>query len=943
MNYLQKISAIFTLLLICMLSHSAKAGVYDPDKIQDLSLLKNNLSPLNERVENIDSNSTSFRWECEFRLNLKIWYVKGKDFSFPVNIYYTTDDSFPTPTNYNGVITPSLTEKRDISGLLFKRVNLSFDTSISIPISNNYTKIRFHAITCRTWEDNSYHYRTVATGERYVHKVQQLTMSTENLIGSKFFKDNLKIKINGSNRANELRYTTDGTSPVGSADSVHKMVNTNKVTEKSITITNSMTFRCVEYFEDNGRALFSPEVSGSFINLNEEHIKISPTTRQFYSKLELTIEPVSIQPDGIIYTLDNTTPSENNGIQYNKDDIITVTETTILKAVPYFIDNGVTRWGKVISAQLLNVTKPENVTFYPETGFIKEISNTDSLAVSLSCNSPGSTIYYTTDGSEPVAGYPSSQYKEPIILTAPGKHTIKALAALPGRPHSHITTAAFTLFERWTPPRILFTSQQNTSLVQGNTKPELAISTDNATVQIFNDSPAMVFYTINKGMPSPENSIQIPPNSSSAVIPVDKSATIMAVARGAGKEDSRLSIINIKYMDTNIQEPVFKNADLNQNSKIDVGDYTILKSLWGTNGAYNGLSADLAPDGIVNQKDLDIFQSLWWRTATSPAADPIYTSSYMVIDVSAGPEAHSYPVTFHNECPSGNWTDTEYKTDKIVLVHISKILDEEQNHSFVMGSLQSEIGRGQDAAGTCYEDQYHVIIDHSYYIGMFEITQKQWFNVMGTWPSAFFTQSCRQARPVEHVSFMDIRGSSKGVKWPDGHTVDDNSFMGKLRRKTGLTEFDLPTEAEWEFACRGFFHTPFSSFTDTLESPDQRKFQMLNTYARYMDNAKDTTFASLPEQGGTAIVGSFTPNTFGLYDMHGNVAEWCLDLFDYYPRTQLSVTNPSGAESGTFRSIRGGAYTSLPKDCRSAARDSHSQSSSLRSDVGFRLSFWLPF
>ena len=164
-------------------------------------------------------------------------------------------------------------------------------------------------------------------------------------------------------------------------------------------------------------------------------------------------------------------------------------------------------------------------------------------------------------------------------------------------------------------------------------------------------------------------------------------------------------------------------------------------------------------------------------------------SDYLVIDLSGGPTAVSYPVSYLASVPGGGWSDT-YKTTKIVLRHLPAA-----TNAFTMGSQEVELGRGTD------ETQHAVTLSQGFYVCVFEVTQKQWERVTGAWPSYFYNASYRDSRPVEMVSYNAIRGSSAGAGWPANNAVDSTSFLGKLRARTGLT-FDLPTESQWEYACR---------------------------------------------------------------------------------------------------------------------------------------------
>ena len=217
---------------------------------------------------------------------------------------------------------------------------------------------------------------------------------------------------------------------------------------------------------------------------------------------------------------------------------------------------------------------------------------------------------------------------------------------------------------------------------------------------------------------------------------------------------------------------------------------------------------------------------------------------YLVIDLSEGPKAISYPVSYLNQVPEGGWTD-EYKTDKLVLRRI-------EPGTFMMGSPTNEVGRWWTG-----ETQHSVTLTKPYYMGVFEMTQRQYALVIGTNPS----YRKGDTRPVECVSYNDIRGTLIGTNWPSHAEVDADSFLGKIRVCTVLN-FDLPTDA----------------------------------VGRYSYNWNDG-------RGGYSSwhtkVGSYTPNAWGLYDMHGNVDEWCLDWFERY--AMGAVTDPVGLASGSSR------------------------------------------
>jgi len=293
------------------------------------------------------------------------------------------------------------------------------------------------------------------------------------------------------------------------------------------------------------------------------------------------------------------------------------------------------------------------------------------------------------------------------------------------------------------------------------------------------------------------------------------------------------------------------------------------------------------------------------------AAPPQPEGIYLVVDLTGSP---TYPVTYLSAVPGGGWTD-EHKTTKLVLRRIPATTPD-----FTMGSPSGELGREPWDPGS--ETQRQVTLTSDFYIGVFEVTQRQWELVMGNKPSYFNNATYYATRPVEQVSYYDIRenpanSDDPAVNWPANSAVNANSFMGKLRGKTGLSGFDLPTESQWEYACRAGTTTALNSgYNLTSTSQDAR----MDAVGRYWFNGPSTVGCaqSVGTDGGTAKAGSYLANQWGLYDMHGNVWEWCLD---WYATNPGGVTDPPGASSGSYRVFRGGGWGSNARDCRSAFRN----------------------
>lgn len=304
--------------------------------------------------------------------------------------------------------------------------------------------------------------------------------------------------------------------------------------------------------------------------------------------------------------------------------------------------------------------------------------------------------------------------------------------------------------------------------------------------------------------------------------------------------------------------------------------------------ATNMLSGDTGTAAGKHQVVWDLGKQGVSIQSTNVVFSVTYTTNrlYCVVNLSGGTNALSYPVTYM-DAPSSSWFNTSaYKTTMLVLRRI-------------------------DAGTFNMNGSYPVTLTKPFYIGLFEVTQKQWELVTGGNRSAH----TGDMRPVDQVSYDEIRGSSVGTNWPAGNAVDASSFVGKLRAKTGL-EFDLPTEAQWEYACRAGTTSSYNNGGSTTND--------LNKLGRYLGN------------GGYAnkhaAVGSYQPNAWGLYDMHGNVWEWCLDWYG----SLAAGTDPKGPSSGSARVRRGGGWRYDDYACTSSFRNFWYMSMSAGS-VGFRL------
>lgn len=216
---------------------------------------------------------------------------------------------------------------------------------------------------------------------------------------------------------------------------------------------------------------------------------------------------------------------------------------------------------------------------------------------------------------------------------------------------------------------------------------------------------------------------------------------------------------------------------------------------------------------------------------------------------------------------------------------------------FLMGSPEDEPGR------YIGERSHRVNLTTPFYLQTTELTQEQWVSVMKKNPSSH--KGCGANCPVEHVSWEDSQ-----------------QFIRKLNQKEGTIKYRLPTEAEWEYACRAGSTEAFSN--GGITELDCGKDANLDSLGWYCGNSNNRIHPVAQKQ----------PNAWGLYDMHGNVQEWCQDWFGVYPYDE--VTNPKGPSTGSYRAMRGGVWYSPARDTRCASRFGSPPHYRFR-HIGFRL------
>ena len=292
-------------------------------------------------------------------------------------------------------------------------------------------------------------------------------------------------------------------------------------------------------------------------------------------------------------------------------------------------------------------------------------------------------------------------------------------------------------------------------------------------------------------------------------------------------------------------------------------------------------------------------------SAWSVAAPP----DYMVVSLAVKGNVRYYANADSLPYPL---SDARYRKEEIVLRKVPA------------AGVRWRMGHSREENENPSEIPHYVTLTSDYYIGVFEVTADQWFSVKGTYPAKFTPSEevDSGSYPLANVTYQEVRGNpaaGSGWNWPkDGHELSAVSFLGKLRSFTGVM-FDLPTEAQWEYACRAGTGT-----------------------AQYNGNpAKITDIAWMAENAGGHAhpVGLLDENNWGLYDMLGNVREWCLD---WYSEGQAysdgsDVSDPEGARESTGTKVRRGESFAIAVTNVRAARRSGFDPVSCHESIGLRV------
>ena len=261
---------------------------------------------------------------------------------------------------------------------------------------------------------------------------------------------------------------------------------------------------------------------------------------------------------------------------------------------------------------------------------------------------------------------------------------------------------------------------------------------------------------------------------------------------------------------------------------------------------------------------------------------------YMVIDLSSGPNSSKYPVSYTFTppvlVPTNDLVACAADPNRTTKLWLKRV----KENKFPFNSNSDNQNKG-----------WYTVKLSSYYMGIFELTQKQWNLVMDTWPGAWSNKLDRAARPVEQINYEDVIGHNN---WPNDKAVSVDSFVGRMRARTGLVTLNLPTEAQWECACRA--------------GSTQSQHAGVTT-SRFEKNNGDIDDWSGDPNNGTALVGSYNANAWGFYDFFGNVLEMCLDAYtniaglrELYEGQELVVDpiGPTTHSTSRYHVNRGGYY-----------------------------------
>ncbi|MCL2155695.1 MAG: chitobiase/beta-hexosaminidase C-terminal domain-containing protein [Leptospirales bacterium] len=636
----------------------------------------------------------------------------------------------------------------------------------------------------------------------------------------------------------DIWYTTDGSTPV-------KNVSTKYMTP--ILITGATTIKAIASktgMNDSAvlAAAYTIPAPGT---VAKPMVNLSGGTVAFGT--EITLSTTTTGAD-IYYTLDGSEPS--SGILYSGPITLDTSGTITLKAIA--VKAGMNNSGILVAAYTVAPGTVAQPISNPPAGEVAI-----GTPIELSTTTVGADIWYTTDGSTPVKNV-STKYMTPILIT--GATTIKAIASMTGMNDSAVFVAAYTI----PAPGTVAQPMVNPS---GGTETYGAIVTLSTTT-----SGADIYYTLDGNEPNSSSQLYTVPITLDTLGAV----TLKAIAIKAGMIDSTVLVAAYTVVPAGpVDKPTanLPEGEVGRGASVTLSTTTSGADIWYTT------------DGSTPVKN--------------GTGSMLYTSS-ISITINAVTTIKAIAV-------KTGWTDSE-----ILVVEYAPAIPGMKwikSGTFMMG--QSDISNASP--------EHEVTLTKGFYMGEYQVTQDEYVAVMGTNPSNFTGTG---DLPVEKVSWYDaivfcnkksideglnpaysISGSTDPDVWiaaaPGGIVPTiSNTDWNAVIMVPGADGYRLPTEAEWEYACRAGTTTVYNTGSN--------------------DISNDTGWYNANSGSMTHEVGTKQPNAWGLYDMHGNVYEWCWDWYGSYSST--AQTDPTGAVSGSNRVMRGGDWVSDASYMRSAYR-----------------------
>ena len=384
--------------------------------------------------------------------------------------------------------------------------------------------------------------------------------------------------------------------------------------------------------------------------------------------------------------------------------------------------------------------------------------------------------------------------------------------------------------------------------------------------------------------------------------------------------------VDIDYTVSGVDEPDMFHVEFtlsrSDGSEVKMSSFSNIEQLVQAPNGKRRATWESARDG---QKFFDANATLHATLVADGGNKEFFEYYYLIVDLTGG-DTYSFTRVFQ-DVPASDFTAEEYKTTKLVLRRVSP-------GTYYMGTTPND--KNVDSTCTwCNKETRHLVtITKPFLLGVYEVTQKQWQLVMGAVPAGLSKYG--DTVPVANVAYSSIRGATDGcdvTKLGTGSgagAVDPDSFMGRLRARTGLADFDLPTEGQWEYACRA--ETDVETYTVGGVS------KSLGDISWNLDNCNKVL------QG----VGGRLANDWGFYDMIGNVYELCRDRVAEGKGINGAasddwganpVTDPIRAQSGGTCTSRGGSCEAGANRGRSAFRGGNVATTAPYAAVGFRVGF----